>query len=205
LGVGSLHITCNPNTVRGDIMPDRQIRIAFFGPQRAGKTSSANITARLLDERLGPGSSVIMSFADPVRMIAEELFGSTDRTVLISVGEALRSVRRTVFVDDLVRRVNESSAPAVIVDDGRFPEEWAGLKRAGFLTFYVFCPGKDRVLRPGFSIEHYRHPTEAAADYGLGGAVFDGAIMNMTEDSTLGALEQEVRRALADILQQHAA
>lgn len=115
-------------------------RLAIIGKMGAGKSTVAS----LLKNRYGYKE---LAFATPIKEIAKNLFfmEKKDRALLQDIGQALRSVRDTVFVDYLIKNIPEGEA--VIVSDVRQKNEYEALKKAGFIFVRINCDLNERIYR----------------------------------------------------------
>lgn len=109
-----------------------QTRIAFSGSMGSGKTSMAKAYARYR------GDAQILSFATPVKNLARDFFGSItkDRLLLQKIGTSLREIDEDVWVNLLLRGLDEN-AQCILVDDLRFENEAVALRNAGFTIVYL--------------------------------------------------------------------
>ncbi len=128
-----------------------------MGKMGAGKSTWAKSYAKA-----HPGTS-IMSLATPVKQIAAEYFGMTtkDRRLLQRTATALRGIDEDVWINALMRRIDNTNGP-IVVDDVRFPNEARRLKAAGFtLILLEISPAEqEKRLKAGYgekASEHMRH------------------------------------------------
>lgn len=126
------------------------IRIGIMGKMCAGKTTLAN--------KLVERGYTRLAFADKVKEIAKELFGMTtkDRTLLQAIGQNMRNIRHTVWIDYLMR-VIESFSTSIVIDDVRYENEVIALKKAGFTIIYLDI---DRHTQKERIRNLYEHPEE---------------------------------------------
>lgn len=140
--------------------------LGLMGKAGSGKTT----VAELLSEFVGYKR---LSLAGPLKDIAAQLWGDearTDRGKLQKLGVAVREIDEDSWVNLLVRSASEQSAP-VVVDDVRFPNEYWGLKAAGFYIVEVRADRHTRIERlqangKWQSEEQLEHISETALDDG---------------------------------------
>jgi dephospho-CoA kinase len=152
--------------------------IAFVGRAGAGKTTASKFLGQLKYERL--------SFADPLREVAERIWGSesVDRDKLQKLGVAVRRIDEDAWLHlmlERIRKVRDPWAksdsglmsvprPPMVVDDCRFPNEWWALKGEGF-TFVRITAARatriDRLKRNGKwqDESQLEHESETAIDH----------------------------------------
>ena len=104
------------------------MRVGVLGKMCAGKTTLANALVKQGYTR--------MAFADKVKEIARELFGMTskDRPLLQAIGQGMRNIRATVWIDYLLSKVEGDN---IVIDDVRYENEVLALKEAGFIIIYL--------------------------------------------------------------------
>lgn len=110
------------------------LKIAISGKMCSGKTTSAKFVQKCIAEY--GYIAYIMSFATKIKLLAKDLFydkgdGHKDRKLLQDLGQKLKEIRDTVWIDYLVGKIRKCSNP-VIIDDVRFRDEFDSLKREGF-------------------------------------------------------------------------
>lgn len=182
--------------------------IALMGKAGSGKSTVAGFLVELGYER--------MSFADPLKRIAAELWGGdamTDREKLQGLGVFARELDPETWVRLFVRRFNDRGRAnaihnctppralmPVVVDDLRFPNEFTMLGGAGFVIVRVEAPRASRIdrLRGNGKFqneEQLEHSSETALDDYEG----DHTLVNDTTtddlyDAVVGLLLKERRR-----------
>lgn len=108
--------------------------IGLRGKAGAGKSTFAE----LLSEYFGYDTR---SFAGPLKDVAAELWGDDarrDRSKLQPLGVSVREIEEDTWVNLLLRRLEENPPKvACAVDDLRFPNEYWGLKRVGFVIVEI--------------------------------------------------------------------
>ena len=111
--------------------------IAFVGKMGSGKTTAASI---LCDEF----KCTKLSFATQLKNIASEFYGMHDknRVLLQTLGTAMRSVDKNVFVNALKREMEEILQEAektfFVIDDVRYLNEFEFLRDCGFHMVYIY-------------------------------------------------------------------
>lgn len=108
------------------------MRIGVMGCMGSGKTRWANEYAK------SHPTAKVMSIAEPVKMIARDLFGmeGKDRSLLQAIGTAFRRIDEDVWVNHLLSKLDPRDN-CVVVDDVRFRNEAEILKRNGFMLLYM--------------------------------------------------------------------
>lgn len=154
------------------------MRIAFGNKSRVGKDTSALFAKDILGE-----DTQILSFARPLHNICENIQRELnkpiqkDRKLLQTIGMALRDCYGAdVMCDFLISKVGTGN---VIVTDLRFNNEYAALRKNGFITI--------RILRDVSDIGGNR---EHVSETELDNAEFDYVINN---NGTLDDLRNKVR------------
>ena len=102
------------------------IKIGIVGKMCSGKTTTAQ-HLKSLNEQF-----YLNSFANKVKELAIELFGmkEKDRTLLIQIGEKMREIRDTVWIDHTIEKCNEYQF--AVIDDVRHINEFETLKANGW-------------------------------------------------------------------------
>ena len=97
------------------------MKIALIGKMGSGKTT----LAKYIEERYGYS---LLSFATPVKKYAKELFNvhTKDRAFLQAFGQKMKEIDPDIWVNCIIRQIITDS---VIIDDVRFPNEYAALKK----------------------------------------------------------------------------
>ncbi len=123
--------------IRSDIILPN---IALIGKAGAGKTTAAHA--------LSTYGYTPLSIAGPLKRVAALIWGTaarTDRDKLQRLGVAVRGIDPDAWINLLIARLDDESR--VCVDDVRFPNEVAALKRAGFTFVRVNAARNERVRR----------------------------------------------------------
>ena len=102
--------------------------VSFVGEMATGKTAIANMLALEND-------GVVLSFATPLKNIAKDVYKMKykDRDLLQILGEAMRSVRPSVFLDYTKDEIQKAVGDGrnVYIDDCRYRNELEMLKGLG--------------------------------------------------------------------------
>ena len=138
--------------------------IAIVGKMGAGKTTGADILVRLLGYNRA-------SFAALLKEVAALIWGHSaerDREKLQKLGVAVRDIQQDAWVNALLRRIEGWRGP-IVIDDGRFPNEYWALKHRGFKFIRVRADDhkrEDRLMRNGKlqSRAQLEHVSETALD-----------------------------------------
>lgn len=141
-----------------------QPNIVFYGKAGAGKSTCADY---LVDQH----GYKKLSFAGPLKEIAVRLWGDEafkDRGRLQDLGTKLREIDEDVWVNPMLRSVDESDAP-IVNDDTRFPNEYWRLKERGFVFVRVLANEAlrvDRLMRIGKldDLSQLNHESETAVN-----------------------------------------
>lgn len=141
--------------------PNGPLRVAFIGQPGAGKTTQA----RLLQAKY---KGDVLSFASPLKKLTRELFGEQmddpgfARTANQQVGMAVRHTDINTWVRLLLAKVPDSRNS--YVDDLRFFNEYAALRRLGFHFIRLSClPSVLHERRSAMSVEQFQHESEQEA------------------------------------------
>ena len=152
---------------------DRKI-IAFYSPYpRAGKTTAAEYISNNLTEEFD-----LRSFATPIKTFVDDIVwnlngqdelkdtplesfgGATTRDLLKAFGNAGRSVYPDIWVDMLKDGMNIFPDDNFVIDDLRFPNEYAMLKDIGAKIVRITNPEREIVktetegLLEGFDFDY---------------------------------------------------
>ncbi len=132
-----------------EIMSDGKI-LAFYAPyNEAGKTTAAGI----LDDK----ESIIFSFASPLYYYAkclislvskneprDEFGGKSLRDFLIYFGQSGREFYPNIWSEKMRRSINDfKHSLNIIIDDLRFPNEYAMLNKEGAKIVRITNPGRE--------------------------------------------------------------
>ena len=140
------------------------MRIMLIGKQRAGKDTIGDYLSKEYD-------FFKMALAEPIYDLARGLFGmqEKDRELLIQIGNKMREIKPTVWVDYLLRDIYTIEAfkdvwTAIpinfVVTDVRFQNEFDMLLANGFIPVKVVASQEVRSQRPGYTPEYENHFTE---------------------------------------------
>lgn len=129
------------------------MKIMLFGKQRSGKDTVADYLCKVY-------GFVKIPLATKVYDIAKDVFGmqEKDRSLLIAIGESLRTIDPAVFAKWVLRQSTQHEN--IVVPDVRLPIEYMTLLHAGFIPIKVSASQRVRSHRPGFTHEHEKHYTE---------------------------------------------
>ena len=145
------------------------VRVAIHGWSGSGKSA----VCRYLRDAHG---FAIASTGSICRQIAGMLFASEDRHLLNDVSVAMRGIRRDVWIEAALRRVESDR---VVFDSVRYPTDVDILRSAGFEIWSISCPpevAQQRLNERGqsFTLTDLGHESEV----GLSEAAFDVRIDN---------------------------
>lgn len=173
-------------------------RIALLGRSGAGKDTFADF---LVEER----NFTKMFFAEPLYLIANEVFGMTkkNRELLQDIGIALRGVDEEVLVNNLKKRVEEAEKAGIeniIITDVRQENEFNALKEMGFVFIYIDADLDKRMeriaIRDGIVIddEYIKRVETNPAETGCDGLVNDSSLitMHVSNNRSLESLKEDV-------------
>jgi len=146
--------------------------IAIAGRAGSGKTTCA----KWLVERHG---AVEFSFAEPLKRLAQDVFGFSDaqvfgtqaekeavdprwgispREALIRLGHAARErLGRDVWLNACLAKIRDSGAKIAVISDVRYPNEATAMKNGGALVVRLACPDSVSNVDPNA-------PSEAGVD-----------------------------------------
>lgn len=167
----SSHMECKVN---------KKLRIAFGYQAQVGKDTAV---AHLIEKYGG----IKLSFAQPIYDIlafAQKTCGfqqSKDRKFLQWVGtEWGRSIDDNVWVNAVLRQIEENSDKNIYISDLRYPNEFETLRKAGFMLVKIVRPELDRVKTFGTgSVKHSSEIGLASDD-----VQWDSVITNDTDLSS---------------------
>lgn len=143
--------------------------VALFGQMASGKSSIANI---LIEEGF-----IRMSFAGPLKSIAELAYGPVDkaanyrvtrledgrehilsgREILQGVGQSIKSHDRDFWLRCFFRSADNLAPNPLVVDDGRFTFERDALRERDWLVVGIQTPREERHAR--YLAAYGRYPT----------------------------------------------
>lgn len=127
------------STIAQTIPNSKKSKIAICGKMGSGKTF-------LADELVARGY-VKCSFACRVKELATELFGmkEKDRSLLIRLGAAMRSIDEDVWINTCLRNVEKYEF--VVIDDLRMTNEYERLVKENWFTIKVEVDDQERNRR----------------------------------------------------------
>lgn len=139
----------------------KPLRVAFFGPAGAGKSTQATL---LRQKYKGD----VLSFATPLKKTARDLYGDAlndehfARRAYQAFGQMTRFVAGPSFwVDKLILKVSPDRN--CFVDDLRFMSEYHALARLGFVFIRLDAgEATRRQRRPAMTPEQWAHESELA-------------------------------------------
>lgn len=117
-------------------------RIAICGKICAGKsTLAANLAV--------DHGFKCLSFAEPIKRYATELFGMTnkDRALIQDFGQKMREIDNDIWIKMLVREIDSNPDKPIVVDDLRFWDEYFTLKNKGFVIVRLKVGIFEQVMR----------------------------------------------------------
>ena len=103
------------------------MKIAFIGRLCSGKTSFAKHLEKNHNFH-------ILSFGEPVKRYATEIFGLVDknRAILQDFAQKVKEIDENVWIKYLINQLDSLENYNIVVDDLRFPNEYDALKQKGF-------------------------------------------------------------------------
>lgn len=172
------------------------MKIALFGKMRSGKNTVADILIKdyqFTEFAFATGIGNIIKEYFP-----EELVKGKPRYHYQHIGQELRKLNQDVWINYLLKAVNESGAGSVVVTDGRQYNEAKRLREEGYVIVKVESPEDLRIQRikdsgDVFIPEQLNHETELAVDK----IEADYTIIN---DKSLAYLENEVMHLMVRLL-----
>tara|TARA_E500000178_G_C17004805_1_gene747598 strand:- start:488 stop:1018 length:531 start_codon:yes stop_codon:yes gene_type:complete len=104
------------------------MKIAFIGKLCSGKSYAA----KYLKDHYG---YEILSFGGPVKKYASEIFNlkHKDRQIIQDFAQLLKKIDKDVWVDYLLRDLENINSQYIVIDDLRFHNEQEALKKKGFI------------------------------------------------------------------------
>ena len=151
-----------------DILVETGLRIGFTGKAGSGKTTAARLVCE------GRTPSGVVSFADPIKQICVLMYNLNPalpmmkahlRPIMQEIGSKMREVDKDIFVNYAITMIQAASPTSTIaVDDVRFPNEVAALRKHGFIIVKLV---RDVALLTGTEAEHKSETEleEIVADY----------------------------------------
>lgn len=104
------------------------MKIAFIGKFCSGKSYAAQHLKNKYDFE-------ILSFGGPVKKYASEIFNlkHKDRQIIQDFAQSLKKINKNVWVDYLIRNLENINSNKIVIDDLRFHNEQYALKKKGFI------------------------------------------------------------------------
>lgn len=117
------------------------MRIAICGKICSGKSTLANALSENFKLRK-------ISFANPVKMYAEEIFDMKykDRKLIQDFAEKMKEINPNVWIDYLDRSILEKEDD-IVIDDLRFMNEYNFLRTRGFFIIRINIEMIDQIKR----------------------------------------------------------
>ena len=118
-----------------------KMKVAIHGPMCSGKTTISNII-----KECDPDYKTY-SFGLKVKDVARDLFEmkGKDRSLLINIASKMREINENVWVDYVIRQINEDNNKKCIIDDLRFQNEADSLE--GWKIISLTTPEDVRIKR----------------------------------------------------------
>jgi dephospho-CoA kinase len=141
-----------------------------------------------------------VSFAQPLKDIAAELWGEearTDRGRLQALGMAVRNIDPDAWVNLALRKVDEATQP-VVIDDCRFPNEYWPLAERGFKFVKLYSTEPTRVARlmANGKLEDTSQ-LEHESEFAIDDLIVDAGIDNNAQVEDLQDAVAEIMRGFA--------
>ena len=170
--------------------PSAPVRIGIIGRAGAGKTTLAHALLDRIKEINGEDTQIV-AFADKLKDICRDVFGMVDkdRALLQKVGDALRSVKKSVFIDYLMRTVDSNPDKHIIIHDIRFPNEARACLSRGFDLVFLDVDEATQIAR-GRRTGH-EHKSESGVD---GLTAFASLHATSSNSHELDALVEQILR-----------
>ena len=108
------------------------MKIALIGKMCSGKSTIANYLK--LNYKYN-----ILSFGEPVKRYAKEIFGlvNKDRAIIQDFAQKVREMDDEVWIKYLIRKYKQNNYNNIVVDDVRFPKECTALENEGFILIKI--------------------------------------------------------------------
>ena len=116
------------------------MKLALIGKMGSGKSTCADYLNKNHNFK-------ILSFGEPVKKYAKEIFNDTtkNRQLIQDFAQKIKEIDQDVWVNYLLRNVKYSEN--IVVDDLRFPNEYAALEKAGFKFIKLIISNKFQIER----------------------------------------------------------
>lgn len=101
------------------------MKLAIIGKMGSGKSTCADYLHKKHNFK-------ILSFGEPVKKYAKEIFNDTtkNRKLIQDFAQKIKEIDPDVWVNYLLRNVKDSEN--IVIDDLRFPNEYSALEKVGF-------------------------------------------------------------------------
>lgn len=145
---------------------EEELKVAFIGKMRSGKSTLASLFAKYLDLHK-------MSFGHRLKEYAHEVFQPEGdvkaRELYQGFGQKMREIDPDVWVKQVERDIREGGYSKVVIDDLRQPNEYKWAKENGFVLIKVVTRDevrKERMESKGEVVtdEILNHETEQHID-----------------------------------------
>lgn len=118
-------------------------RVAFTGKMCSGKDTAADFLVEKGYKKI--------SFADPIRRLAQDVFGDWQgdkrRRFMQEIGAVGREIDPLLWVKPVVREIESNLDGKFVVNDIRFPNEYETLVNLGFSVYRIDVPEHIRLDR----------------------------------------------------------
>ena len=134
------------------------IKIAIVGKMGSGKSFVSNYIISYFHQRKITIQK--LAFANKVYDIAYNLFGMKEknRFLLQSIGTKMREINENIWVNNVIKDINENNYEGVVVEDGRYANEITTLKKNGFIIIRLLVDSDVQLerLKMIYSKESFR-------------------------------------------------
>lgn len=156
------YILEKPIRVAIDEVTERPLKIAFAGKAGCGKST---VTKALVKDY----GFTAFSFANKLKEICRSLFPEKMkktkeqyRHILQEFGDATRKIHQDVWIEIILRQIENSRMPRIVIDDMRFKNEFLLLRDYGFKLIYINRPSWMRAEH-GYNVTD-KHKSETDLD-----------------------------------------
>ena len=136
------------------------MRIGIIGKIASGKSTCAEMFVKNVP------NTKVTSFAKKVKELACTMFGMNplkkNRPLLVNIGEKMREIDDQVWINVVLKEVNNSYCVNWVVDDVRHKNEYDALKRNGFRFIRLQVNEHVRQLR---LLDLYKNDAHVHADF----------------------------------------